>query len=239
MELIVISGWYGTEVAKELLYDVISKQNGIKVRRNIKEVWWDFTIPLSILGYRDRKRNFIEWWWLLTRAWTYLLLGPSNPHTLILSVDSNVESIVKYWGSFIKPDILLVLNDNEDKLIIEKLIKNVDKEKGMIIYNDDTLRKSLKKLVKKHSTFTYGRDKGNDLVVKQNKQSIEMKYKKSQIKINTKNLRGFSDLILGGITATALSLDINIEDIGFEAVKFQIPTRLLAKIKSNLIEDKL
>jgi hypothetical protein len=39
LELIVITGWYGTSIAREMLYTILGEH--LKVRRNTRDIWWD------------------------------------------------------------------------------------------------------------------------------------------------------------------------------------------------------
>ena len=78
IEIIVVTGWYGTKIATDMMYTILSEKH--KVRRNISYLRWDFGLPLAILGYEDKRRNIFDWIWLIIKANIYLVFGKINPH---------------------------------------------------------------------------------------------------------------------------------------------------------------
>lgn len=231
IELVVITGWYGTEIAREMLYTIFAEK--IRTRRNTRSLWWDFSIPLAILGYKDKKRNFFQWLILIIKAFAYLLLGKANPHTLILNADSSDENIAAYWASFLTPDYLIILND-KNSTVVKHLIKTTDKDKSLIIYNPEIISKSTAKKLKKQRTYTFGGDKQADLVIKTHKRKTTIKTKTKSAELPLSSLPTFSKDILGGIYSLALLKDLEIEEISYNALKFELPNDIVAKIKSNL-----
>lgn len=48
ISIIAVLGHFGTDIAREALYAIISENTN--VRRNTNRIWWDMSIPLTILG---------------------------------------------------------------------------------------------------------------------------------------------------------------------------------------------
>ncbi|MFQ5493212.1 MAG: hypothetical protein ACE5DX_03575 [Candidatus Dojkabacteria bacterium] len=237
LELIVVAGWYGTSLAREMLYTVLSDR--LKVRRNTSEIWWDFSIPLAILGYKDKRRNPFEWVLLIIRATLYLFFGRYNPHVLILDADCTYNSTASYWASFVKPDYLLVLNYEREAAVVRELVDSTDKKNATVIFNPETTSKSLVKKLKKHRTFTFGKEKGRSLTVKTNKKKIKIGYNQKQIALPKSYLPSFSTDMLGGVFAVAVLKGLNLTEAGFNSLKFELPTKVVTKIRSKLEFNRL
>lgn len=108
MELIIIVGWHSTEIVREAVYEVLNEK--FQVRRNTKNLWWDLSVPLTILGYKDMKRDFIMWLFICVRALFYLIIGQRNPHKIVLNLNTSNSNTADYWAEFIKPDFLIIVN---------------------------------------------------------------------------------------------------------------------------------
>lgn len=231
LELIVVAGWYGTELAREMIYTILNEK--LKVRRNTKDIWWDFSIPLAILGYKDIRRNALQWLILLIRASIYLIVGRSNPHILILNADCEYDMTAKYWASFVKPDYLLILNYDKEAKIVRELIKATDKNQGTIIYNKET-SKGLNSQLKHYNVFNYGHDNGNKLRVKVLKNEVQIGYNSKQISIPKRYLPSFSEDMLGGVFSVAVLKNMELAEAGFNSLKFEVPSDIVSKIRTNL-----
>ncbi len=131
IRIIAVSGWYGTWVLKESLY--LALRDDYKVRRNTSDVHWDFSIPLTILGYKDVNYSFRGWMQIITSTIWVLLFEKTNPHVLILELDANQEDILKYWLGIITPEVLILGNtrpgmEDSESLLVQGLIDD-----GMLI----------------------------------------------------------------------------------------------------------
>jgi len=227
LELIVISGWYGTELAREMLYTILNEK--LRVRRNLKDIWWDFSIPLAILGYKDKRRNPIQWLGLLLRASIYLIYGRSNPHILILNADCTYETTAKYWASFVKPDYLLILNYEKEASVVNELIKATDREKGIIIYNPGKF-KELNRKLKDYRTFTYGESEKSRLKVSLQKNKLKVSYNNDHVNLPARTLPSFSVDML----AICMVKDLDLVEAGFNSLKFDLQAEIVTKISNNL-----
>jgi hypothetical protein len=231
LELIVITGWYGTEVARELLYTILNEK--LRVRRNNKEIWWDFSIPLAVLGYKDVRRNPFQWLLLILKASVYLTFGRSNPHILILSADCTYKMTAQYWASFIKPDYLLILNYEQEADIVNELVKSTDPERGVVIYNPAKL-KQLNNRLKRHKTFTYGESSNARLVVKHDQDKLKIRYNQNHVNLPVTRLPFFSADMLGGVFGVSVLKGLELTEAGFGSLKFELPPQVVSKIRTNL-----
>ena len=232
IELIVITGWYGTEVARELFYTILSPT--LMVRRNIKEIWWDFSIPLAVLGYKDKKRHAFAWLFLLIKAALYLLFGKKNPHILILSADCTYDATARYWGSFIKPEYLLILNYTKKAALTEELIKATKDNKGTIIYDPDQTNVKIQKKLQNNATFTFSQYASANLQIKDQKNLFTIKYRKNVISVPKEYFPAVNADLIAGVYALALLKKMDLYEIGYNSLKFSLPELVISKIKQNL-----
>ncbi|HLD03503.1 MAG TPA: hypothetical protein VJC17_01890 [Candidatus Dojkabacteria bacterium] len=232
IELIVINGWYGTEVARELLYTILSPT--LLVRRNIKEIWWDFSIPLAVLGYKDKKRNPFAWVWLLLKAALYLLFGKKNPHILILSADCTYDATARYWGSFIKPEYLLILNYTKKAALTEELIKSTKFNKGTIIYDPDQTNVKIQRVLQNTPTFTFSQYAPAKVQIIDQKNLFTIKYQKREISLPKEYFPAVSADLIAGVYSLALLMKMDLYEIGYNSLKFSLPDLVISKIKQNL-----
>lgn len=144
IRIIAVSGWYGTWLAKESIY--LALQDDYKVRRNLGTVDWDFSIPLTILGYEDKKYSLLGWLGVIFSTLWVLVFEPSNPHLQILELDANKVEIYKYWLSIMKPEVLVLVNSRPGMETSEELLVKALMEGGLLIYEDGQKEKVLKYL---------------------------------------------------------------------------------------------
>ena len=131
IKVIVILGVNGTEILKELIYVVLSPE--INVRRIINKPWWDFSVPLSILGYKDKKRNFFEWIYLIFRSIYYLLFGKVNPGSIIINLNLKSNDTMRFWADILIPNYLIVSGISNIDSRTVAIINNTVKNNGFII----------------------------------------------------------------------------------------------------------
>jgi UDP-N-acetylmuramyl pentapeptide synthase len=228
LELIVITGYYGTGLARDMLFTILNDK--LRVRKNNKEIWWDFSIPLAILGYKDYRRSPFQWAILLVRATLLLSFGRANPHILILNADCTYKMTAEYWASFIKPEYLLILNYEKEAEIVNQLLNSTDKERGTVIYNPDRNKFDLKD----RRSFTYGESALAKVQVKKLKDRLRISYNKQYVSLPTSYLPSFSVDMLGGVFAVAILKGLDLTEAGFNSLKFELPAEIVNKIRSNL-----
>lgn len=232
IELIVITGWYGTEIAREMLYTLLSEH--FIVRRNTKQIWWDFSIPLAILGYADKKRNLPSWILLLIKAGLYLIFGKKNPHILILSADCTLDSTARYWSSFIQPEYLLVLNYQKKARIVEELIQETIANKGQIVFDPEKIPAALNKQLNKTKKLTFSQNNSATINIKPNGNFIKINYLHHVISLPRHHFSAVSLETIGGTFAVSVLKGLDLYEIGFNSLKFALPDIIITKIKNNL-----
>lgn len=232
IELVVITGWYGSELAKELIYTILSDK--YKVRRNSKKNWWDFSIPLNILGYKDKRRNYLQWMSLIVRATLYLLLGKSNQHTLIIGADCYDDQIASYWARFLKPNLLLILNQESVSPLVKRLIRNMRPDHDQIILNIDNTDDSLRRQISSYEIFSYGSSAKNQLQIISSTNKLMIRYKKQKLSFPNIVTFTYTPDIIGGVYAIAILKGLDIEEISFNAIKFELSNNIISTIKNNL-----
>lgn len=229
IELVVVTGYFGTELVREGIYEVLKKR--FQVRRNTDQISWDMALPLSVLGYADRRRNIFEWLWLIFRASVYLLFGPKNQHILVLNANCTFRQTAKFWGRFLKPDYLVVLNYEKESPIFETLVKNLKPEKSLCIYDQDNIDESLLGGLRNIKKFRFGsKDKSADLVYNSAKREISYKSYKEKLPKIIPNLMVTR---LAGVYAFCLNHGFDFHEIGLEIVKIDFGSILVNRIKKN------
>jgi len=163
IRIIAVSGWYGTSVVKESLYQVLKED--FQVRRNTRDISWDFSIPLTLLGYPDLKYGFRGWLKVIFSTIWVLIFEKSNPHIQILELDADKREIYEYWLSILSPEILILVNSNPSMVDVENLLIDSISEGGLLI---------CKPSKKKEVTGDEGRnvevmvfDEGGDVLLKE------------------------------------------------------------------------
>jgi hypothetical protein len=96
ISIIVVCGWYGTEVTREFVYTVLNTK--YNVRRNIHNLKREISFPLAVLGYNEEKRNWLEWLGLILKALFRLVFGSRNQHYLVLNINKSNSGIFDYYG---------------------------------------------------------------------------------------------------------------------------------------------
>ena len=228
MELIIIVGWHGTEIVREAIYEILNEK--FHVRRNTKNLWWDLSVPLTILGYKDKKRSVVRWLWLCIRALFYLLFGRRSPHKIVLNLNTSDENTVEFWSKFIRPEYLVIVNQKESTKLIETLIKNTEKNMGKIIYDPSMSRLNVKKTV----GFTFGEGRNVKLKVADGKTAVTYKYKNETVKFSYSILPKFSSILIGSSLSFAVLKGMTLVNAGFAALKVNSQSRLISKIISNI-----
>ncbi len=176
-DLIIITGWTGTRIVRELAYSMLNDE--FNVRRNTKEVWWDLSVPLNILGYDDRRRNVYEWIGIIFRSIYNILFKRKYPHKIIINIDTSIKDVAEFWSKYIEPKIVVVLKERPNSKLMNifkepKFIKDV-----LYVYNPKVCNefKNLNCNKFKFSFFNA------DLVYKKIGKYLYLKYKNDKEKI--------------------------------------------------------
>jgi len=229
IELVVVTGSVGAELVKEGIYTVLSEK--FITRRNTKEIWWDLSIPLNILGYSDTQRSPLGWLILFIRIIIYLFIGQSNPHILVLSAISENPYTAKYWSSFIKPDYLVVVNKLKPSKVTENLVKCTTKYGGIIIYKTGSVKRK-----KNGSYFEFGTGKKSKVNVKETSKSIVLTYRDRKIKALRYSMIPQEADFLSAVFSLGVAKEMRLDDIISGVAKFDLRNAVLRKISKKFNE---
>jgi hypothetical protein len=232
IQIYVVSGWHGTELARELAYQVLGAK--LVVRRMTKNPWWDLSIPLAILGYQDHRRNPIAWAWLMSKATLRLIFGKANPHILILNINYSDADTAKYWASFLKPSVLLITAFKEALPFLQKIIK-ITKDAGGWIVCDDYDKAEVTNIVGDYAKiFSFGSEGGKLLFKEKADNVVVFGFEKKEYRVKKGFMPGIKPEMLAGCLSLALVNKIAIVDALYSLIKFQMPSRMIQKLKLDL-----
>lgn len=229
MELVVVTGWIGVDLLKEGVYTLLDEK--FIVRRNTKRVWWDLSVPLNILGFADKRRNTLQWIWLIIKSVLILAFGQKNPSVLVLSAESEKEETAKYWSSFVEPDFLVIVNNKKDSHVTDALI-NSTKKKGVIIYDISEFERKFK------NSFSYGQNEGVKVLYKETKTSIVVSYNNQKITIPKYYMPVFAKNILASLISLAIAKGLKFDDIINGLLKFDLRNSILKKLTESLSKNE-
>lgn len=233
IKIVVILGTTGSDIVKEMLYTVLKEKTA--VRRNIDDIWWDLSVPINILGYKDVRRSAVKWMRLIISASIALLKNKSNPHLLILNAETGNPTTVDYWSSFLHPAYLVVLNYKKDSLLIEKLITQTEMSGGKVIAPQN-IEKILSEMSEEYedNLFIFGQEDADLTIIKNNDGKLRIKYGKERVVLPKKLWPAISPLITGAIFSVAVLEGLKLEDIAYACLKFTFPVAIISRIKTNL-----
>lgn len=227
MELIVVTGFYGTEIVREGIYELLSET--YNVRRNTAPIKWDMAIPLAVLGYEDKRRNTLQWLGVVIKASLFLLLGRKNPHKLILNANCTFEATAKFWSTFLEPDYLVILNYDQDSKIVDALLDKLNPDKSILIYDKDKVDQKRVKGAKSKTVFVYGKE---DAPLTYDTKSRKISYKDEVLQI-PKIVPKVTIPHVTAVFAVAIQQGIQLSEAGFSALKFDMGAFLVQRIKTN------
>lgn len=230
MKIIVVAGFYGTEIVREGLYQILSTK--YTTRRNVNMITWDMSIPLAVLGYKDKRRSFFEWIGLFFKIIGTLLFAHKNPHILILSANCTFPETAKFWAEILKPDCLVILNYEKESRLIENLLERTKKE-GMIIYDNDLVNANYIGDLNFMKVYTYGEVK-SDLLY--NKKTKTIVYNFESI-IIPQIVPSVTYPFIAAIFLTAMKNGMGFADVAIEALKFDLGSLISFRIKTNIEKE--
>jgi UDP-N-acetylmuramyl pentapeptide synthase len=226
IEVILITGWTGSSVVRELIYHLLGEE--YHVRRNVKEVWWDLSVPLSILGYEDKLRSVFGWAIIIIRATLSLIIKPKYPHKIIINLDTSNEDVASFWSKYICPHIVVVLKERPKSKIVEMLSKGEGCEKILFIYNPEFFGEFKKKNIRE---FIYSENKGDLLYIK-DKGVMRIKYKGKEMKIRIPEAFKFVSEFLPAAVSVGLLEGLSFDTISKNLSHFSFhPKQLEGVIK--------
>lgn len=231
----VVVGTNGSAIVKEILYTVLKERTN--VRRNIEDIWWDLSVPLSVLGYEDKQRSFLEWVNLCISAFGAILKNKSNPHLLILNADTKNPSTANYWSNFLNPEYLIVLNYKKNDSLTESLLANTLNNNGKIVLQNKLDSKLFSSIPKKN-LFTYGIEKSNLLLKKLSDGRLRVSYKSQKVILPKKLWPSVSMRISGAIFSVALLEGHDLNSTAYACLKYTFPQSMLRRIKNNLLNSQ-
>lgn len=144
IKVIAVSGWYGTWIVKEAIY--LALKEDYRIRRNENDITWDFAIPLTILGYEDKRYSIYGWLKVIFSTIWVLIFEKSNPHIQVLELDADKKEIYEYWISILDPEALVLVNSRPDLKEIEKLLVKEIKDQGLLVCDVESAEKFKKEL---------------------------------------------------------------------------------------------
>ncbi|MBU0975693.1 MAG: hypothetical protein ABIE03_06905 [Patescibacteria group bacterium] len=228
LKVILITGWAGTSIVREMVYHLLKPSSN--VRRNTTEVWWDMSVPLTILGYEDRRRNLLEWAFLILKASLSLVLRPRYAHTVIINLDSSIEDTAKYWFKSINPDKIVVLKERPESKVLKNLLSIQGIESSTFIFNPQQ-HHQIETTVKKK--FTYSTD-DPDLSYTRKKDLLVIKYKNEQVSIKIPRRSKFIWEFIPPALAVGLNHGIPLKDMGESLSSFSYHPRQVERAVFNL-----
>jgi UDP-N-acetylmuramyl pentapeptide synthase len=162
LRIAAVVGTSGTKLTAEMFGEMLSIDH--IVRKQLEKPFWDFSIPLSILGIDDRRYTILGWLDVILESFKVLMFGKSNPGWVVLQLNSLKDEIVDYWIEIVEPDITIVSNYNGALFPIEKRVARVSKS-VVLICNDIDRQKDLQ-----FKSVMIGTGKGCDMKVDRYKQ---------------------------------------------------------------------
>lgn len=176
-EIIIITGWAGTRVVRELAYNLLSDE--FNVRRNTTEVWWDLSVPLTILGYNDCQRSIFGWILLIIKALYSIIFNPTYPHKIIININTSVEDIAEFWSKYFDPHIVVILKEKPSSKVVEMICQSEGSEKVLFVYNPELFSGFKKKAIRE---FRYSSNEG-ELIYRKEGNSLNIRYKNEEAKV--------------------------------------------------------
>jgi UDP-N-acetylmuramyl pentapeptide synthase len=129
-----VAGTSGTKLTGEMFGEMLSADH--IVRKQLEKPFWDFSIPLTILGIEDRKYNAWEWLGVILECLKVLIFGRSIPGWVVLQMNTLKKDIINYWLDIVSPDVSILTNFNGKLLSFERKIAERTK-KIVLIYPCD------------------------------------------------------------------------------------------------------
>lgn len=230
ISIISVLGHFGTDIAREALYSVMS-ENG-NVRRNTNPIWWDMSIPITILGGEDKRKSILEWNIFALKSWIGYITNKSYPHQIIIELDTNYEDVAKYWGDMIAPKAVLLINMEENE--VEQFESIIDQKEGLsIIYDFEDINSSkFIKNLKNQKIYSFG-SKGALLNYKYENNELTFKYKSKTYSVKI-DVPIFEVKPIVGAILTAIVLGTKPGTIPNLIENFELHPEMISRVINNI-----
>ena len=267
-KVIAITGSVGKTSTKDAIHCVL--EGKFKIRSSQGSYNNEFGTPLAILGLESGGRSVMKWFKILLRGLKLSLFkNKEYPQILILELGVDRPGDMKYMLSFIKPDIACVgaiseipvhLKNfkNVEELVSEKLklVKNLSKDKKVIINYDNKYSRSARDLTKA-KVMTYGQGKkaevralninrSQDNLIYGQEKLLNLNYKLSWhqnvVPVRMPYILGKHQIYASlAAAACGMALDMNLVDVSQNIYNLKPPSgrmNLLKGIKyTHIIDD--
>lgn len=213
-EVIVVIGWTGSSIVREMIYNELKEE--FNVRRNTREVWWDLSVPLSILGYKDRRRDIFSWSFLVIRAFLSLFFRKRYSHKIIINMDTSYDDIADFWSKYIKPNIVVMIKENPESKLIKKILNTDNSEQILFVYNPKFFKGFKKRNIRE---FIYAQNNG-DIIYRRVKDVLHVSYKDKKLRINIPQACRFIWELIPAALAAGILEGIEFSSLKADLAKF-------------------
>jgi UDP-N-acetylmuramoyl-tripeptide--D-alanyl-D-alanine ligase len=128
-KIVAITGSVGKTSARTAVFAVLSSK--YNVRENHKNYNNEIGIPLTIIGSESGGKNILKWMLIFLR-WLWVLIFPKYPEILIFELGVDRPNDMKYFMSFIHPNVGIITNISLSHIEFFKTIENIAKEKSVL-----------------------------------------------------------------------------------------------------------
>ena len=133
----------------------------------------------------------------------------------------------RYWSSFIKPEILVIINHKKSNPVTNRLIKSTLENNGTVIIKEGTLD------IPKKNSFTYG-EKDSNVIYTRNKNTVQIEYGDKKIRYKDFAIMPHEAQIVAAIFAGSKKAGLDFSDVVAGISKFDFRNILLQKISKSL-----
>lgn len=189
-DVIGITGSVGKTSAKEAVFTVLKKQ--FNLRKSEKSYNNELGLPLTILGCKSGKKNFIKWLGIFSKGLRLILFRDKKyPRILVLEMAADRPGDTKYLTDLAPCKVGVITSVAEVHLEFFKSLENIVKEKQIAIshltdtdwavLNGDEEQVLAMKERTKARILTYGFKKGVDVRAIEMNQESKIRNQKSGI----------------------------------------------------------
>lgn len=166
----------------------------------------------------------------LFRSIGLYLKSPSYKHKIIIELDTQSEDIADYWGEFLNPVIILVLNAGDaENTLLKKILNN---KQTQIVYNsDEVLTKDFIDTINQPK-IKFGIQNA-DVLYKYSEGALNVQFKGKEYEAKI-NLPEFEISPVVGAISVALIYENDIAEIIDNLVKFELHPHILDKIYQSI-----
>jgi UDP-N-acetylmuramoyl-tripeptide--D-alanyl-D-alanine ligase len=226
--VIAITGNVGKTTTKDYVFNFLKykfvNDSGLTVRESRKSENSEFGVNLTILGEKNVWNNLFAWISMIVRNFIKLGRTVNYPQVLVLEVGADKPGDIRYIGSIVKPDLVVLTafqkspshgeffmnieqHINEKKVLVEKMRRD-----GVIVYNSDDEVMSKIALEKKEKNpkvriFSFGKKEDSNIVILENSniynEEAEILGLKIRFGVRFEDLRDEVEIRLTGIVGEA------------------------------------